>query len=355
MKKLSKGDMEDLVHLSFFVEIGKAIVSSHSLTEILNRIMEQIGKIFSPLNWSLFLKDHKTGELVFKVVVGEASEKLKGMRISGKEGITGWIASTGQAVIIEDVEKDKRFNKDIDRMTGFTTKSIIGVPLKSGDRVLGVIELINKLNGDAFTPFELTVLSTIADFAAIAIEKAYYVQAIKRISRQDHLTGCLNRRSMDLVLQREMERHRRSGTPFSVLLLDINGFKQINDSKGHQYGDEVLQCCAQILQEHVRQVDYVARYGGDEFAVIMPETGRESAAMVRQRILTYIEERNRRDDTQFPFKASIGISTLDDEEVDDVESLIENSDRDMYSQKGKGASMRIDENLLDFLEDEQRS
>ncbi|MBN2050649.1 MAG: sensor domain-containing diguanylate cyclase [Spirochaetales bacterium] len=346
-----KGNIEEYVHLSFFVDVGKAIVSAKGLSDILNRIMEQIGKIFCPLNWSLLLKDPRADELVFKVVVGEAADVLRETRISTQEGISGWIARTGQSVIIEDVSKDKRFNDRIDRITGFTTSSIIGVPLKTGDKVLGVIELINKLNGQAFTPFELKVLSTIADFAAIAIEKEYYIRAIRKISRQDHLTGCLNRRSMDIILSREMERSRRRKIPLSILMLDIDDFKKINDIYGHLHGDEVLKVCADTLFRNVRKIDYVVRYGGDEFAVIMPDTDAEAAEGVRERIVKEIAEREQSRE-RYRFSASVGVSTTDAEGELDVNGLLAKTDQDMYFQKERKEPLYIDENLFDFLEDE---
>jgi diguanylate cyclase (GGDEF)-like protein len=346
------GNIEELVRLSFFVDIGKVIVSAKNLSEIMHKIMEQIGKIFTPLNWSLLLVDPRTNELVFKIVVGEAADILRETRISMDSGISGWIARTGQAVIIEDVSKDKRFNDQIDRMTGFDTKSIIGVPLKTGNKVLGVIELINKLNGECFTPFELKILSTIADFSAIAIEKAYYIRAIRKISRQDHLTGCLNRRSMDIILSREIERSRRRETILSVILLDINDFKKINDMFGHPYGDQVLKVCSEILQRNVRKIDYVIRYGGDEFAVIMPDTDEEAANRVRDRILQEIEDRDKAKE-KYTFSASVGVSTAYKEGVLDIDGLIQRTDQDMYFQKEQKEPLYIDENLLDFLDDEE--
>ena len=217
-------DTQDLVNLSFFVDVGKAIVSAKTIKEILNRVMAQVGTIFAPRNWSLLLVDPKTKELVFKLAVGEVSDKLQGLRITSDEGITGWIYNTGQAVVIEDVSKDSRFSDRIDKLTNFTTESIIGVPLKSGEKVLGIIELINKLNGQPFTSFDLKILSTIADFTAIAIERAFYVRAIERLSSQDHLTNVLNRRSFDYIMQHETERCKRHGNRLSILLIDIDSF-----------------------------------------------------------------------------------------------------------------------------------
>lgn len=343
--------MEELVHLSFFSQIGKAIVASNSLSGILNNVMEQIGKIFSPMNWSLLLKDPKSNELVFKIVVGEAADQLQDARIPIDRGISGWIARTGQAVIIEDVSKDHRFSDHLDKQTGFTTTSIIGVPLKTENKVIGVIELINKLNGETFSPLELNVLSTIADFSAIAIEKAYYIQAIKRISRIDHLTGCLNRRSMDQILKREIERSKRQNLPLSVLLVDIDKFKQINDQMGHGHGDQVLKACSRLLHDHIRSIDFLVRYGGDEFAVIMPNTDRSAAEQVRLRILQEIKKQEHQD---YAFSASIGLGTLDRAGHGDIDTLLKASDKDMYQQKQpQQEAIEIDKNLFAFYEHEE--
>ncbi len=343
--------IDDLVHLSFFVEIGKAIVAAKSIREILDQVMDKVGFIFAPRNWSLLLRDSKTDELVFKVAVGEASDKLIGKRIPVHEGITGWIVTTGQPAIIEDVTKDKRFSDKIDQMTGFKTRSLIGVPLKTDNRVLGVIELINKLNDEPFTPLELKILSSIADFAAIAIERAFYVRAIQKISRMDHLTGVLNRRSFDTILNQEIERSSRYQTNLSVLLIDINSFKQINDTHGHLVGDEVLKDCAARLQNNVRKVDHVARFGGDEFAIVMPNTSAELAQNVKQRILDDIAGKSNAENIP-DYRVSIGLHTSFSEGAFDI---LRNTDKALYREKDKKEPITVEENLLDFIEDEEKA
>ncbi len=343
------GDIEDLVHLSFFVDIGKAISSSTSINEILKKVMEQIGEIFTPINWSLLLVDRKANELIFKIAVGNAADKLQGKRIPLKTGITGWIVATGQPVIIQDVKTDKRFDASLDKMTGFTTKSLIGVPLKTGNKVIGVIELINKLNGQLFTPFEMKILSTIADFAAIAIEKAFYIQAMRRISMQDYLTGLLNRRSLDSIIKHEIERSKRFLTPLSILIIDIDDFKKINDTYGHLKGDDVLIFFANLLKRNVRQVDYVARFGGDEFTVVMPDTPVEQAESVKERILCDLKLSCENNKT-LPFAVSIGLCSSGPE---DVENILQATDMDLYENKEQKEPVDINKNLFDFISSEK--
>jgi diguanylate cyclase (GGDEF)-like protein len=347
MKTEAQHETSDLIHLSFFTEIGTAIASARTVREVLERVMEHVGKIFAPRNWSLLLVDQKRKELVFTVVVGKAADKLRGKRIPIEEGVTGWIARTGQTVIIEDPRKDSRFNPKIDEATGFVTESIIGVPLRSGKRIFGVIELINKINGEPFTPFDLQVLSTIADFAAVAIEKAFYINAIKRISREDPLTGLLNRRSMDAVLERETERSRRYRSVTSVLLIDVDDFKKINDTHGHLAGDEVLKRCADILRNSVRKIDYVIRFGGDEFVVIMPDTSSENGERARDRILKAIAEDCAKPGA-CPFTVSIGLHTGESADLYDILNL---TDRDLYRRKEAKEPLKLDESLLDCLDD----
>ena len=114
--------------------------------------MEQIGVVFAPAYWSLLLRNASTGDLKFAVVIGSGVEKLKGQALRRGTGIAGWMAESGHDVIIEDVTKDDRFDSSMDQMTDFTTKSIIGIALKTRDKVFGVIELINKLDGSRFAP-----------------------------------------------------------------------------------------------------------------------------------------------------------------------------------------------------------
>lgn len=270
---------------SFFIELGKPLAKAKTLKETLSIVMYQVGNIFQPVNWSLLLKDSTRNEMVFSVVVGSRKKQLQGMRIPMDQGIVGHIMRTGESLIVKNVADDNRFCKMVDQTTGFQTRSIIGVPLKTDEKNFGVIELINKISGEDFTPMELTVLEAIAEYAAIAIERSYYHHTLKNLALIDSLTGLKNRISFESIAKNSDASLKRYGVRRCVLLLDIVSFRQINEKKGFSGGNDVLKTVAEILKNDLRQGDEIFRYGGDKFVILMPHTNREAGEQIRQRVM----------------------------------------------------------------------
>jgi len=339
-------DMDDLIRLSVFSAIGTSIVSERSVHGVLDRVMEHVASFFGPLNWSLLLIDAGSSELVFARAVGRSGSSLVGKRLPLGEGVAGWVAAHGTPAIVEDTQADPRFSERMDGITGFRTESIVAVPLRSGDRVFGVIELLNRLDGRPFAAYDMRVLSTIADFAAIAVEKAYYLAEARRLSELDPLTGALNRRGLAKVVERETARLARYGGDLSVILADVDKFKAINDRLGHAAGDEVLKSVAAAIMSAVRRPDSVARYGGDEFLVLMPQTGPEDAEIARER-LEEVLARSGKECGTAPYSVTLGVHTS--REVD-FEEVFRESDRDLY--RRKTGSRELGENLLAALDAE---
>lgn len=322
-------NIDEFIQLSFFADIGLSIAAAKSINEAMHQIMKKIGEVFAPLTWSLLLVKEETQELYFKLVTGECADKLRGLGFSSDEGIAGWIVQNGEPALIPDVSKDERFSSRMDQVTGFTTKSIIGVPLKVNDKVIGVIEVINKLDRDPFTAKELKILTTIADVAAITIEKVYYMNALKDMANIDPLTGIFNRRSFENQLNKEIERCKRYQQSLAALMLDIDNFKQLNDEQGHLTGDEVLKNLGRILKDNVRKVDIVARYGGDEFVILMPHTNKEEALVVRDKIFEILENENR-EGKEAPYSVSFGVSSVSS---DKAVNILKQADADLLKQK----------------------
>ncbi len=339
--------MDDLIRLSVFSSIGTSIVSERSIRGVLDRVMEHVASFFGPLNWSLLLVDAARSELVFALAVGRAGKSLVGTRLPLSEGIAGWVATHGTPAIVEETGADSRFSERMDGITGFRTESVVAVPLRSGDKVFGVIELLNRLDGRAFSAFDMRVLSTIADFAAIGVEKAFYLAEARRLSELDPLTGALNRRGLAKVIERETSRLARYGGSLSVVLADVDKFKAINDSQGHAAGDEVLKSVAATLMAAVRRPDSVARYGGDEFLVVLPQTGPEEAEIARVRLAELLEKAG--SSSPVPYSVTLGAHTSQDVDFDEI---FRGSDRDLY--RRKGGSLVLGESLLEALDAERR-
>jgi diguanylate cyclase (GGDEF)-like protein len=337
--------MDDLIRLSVFSGIGTSIIAERSIRGVLDRVMEHVGSFFGPLNWSFLLVDAAKGELVFARVVGRSAESLTGTRIAIGEGIAGWVAQHGSCAFVEAPSEDPRWSDRLDLLTGFKTESIIAVPLRSGDKVFGVIELLNRLDGKAFSAFDMRVLSTIADFAALAVEKAYYLAEARRVSERDHLTGALNRRGLSRVIDREAARRSRYGGNLSVVLADVDRFKAINDGFGHAAGDEVLKAVARSLAGAMRGADSLARYGGDEFLVLMPATGPEDAEIARTRFDEVLQKAGAAHSP--PFSVSLGVHTSGNADFDE---LFRESDKDLY--RRKVGPLAIGDNLLAAIDDE---
>lgn len=317
-------------------EVAKTLTSTLDLKEVLNQIMEMVAEIFQPQDWSLLMLDQEREELYFAVAVGKASERLKKVRLKLGEGIAGWVAKTGQALITENAYKDPRFAQWVDQFTGFETRSIACLPLISKGKVLGVMELLGK-DSKKMNPQDLQLLGTLTDFAAIAIENAKFVQKIKELTVIDDVTGLYNSRYLHTLLETEISRSLRYRAPFSLIFLDLDHFKLVNDNHGHLIGSRLLKEVGTLYKFCLRTIDWALRYGGDEFIIILPRTGKKEALMVCQRLRRAINDSLffEKENLSIQITASYGISTFP-EDARDKEGIIKLADQAMYLVKKSG-------------------
>ncbi len=169
--------------------------------------------------------------------------------------------------------------------------SIIGIPLIMDAEVVGVMNLVRSHMGE-FSLSEIRLLTLLADQAALAIKNAHLHQAVTEQARQDVLTGLPNRRALDERLDESISQSKLTGRPFSVVMMDLDGFKNINDTYGHETGDGVLKQVATCLFEHLRSTDFLARYGGDEMTLVLPDTDLPQAGFVSQKLLDSLRALN---------------------------------------------------------------
>src|SRR5579864_6813254 len=331
-------DRRQIPELSIFHDVAKALTSTLNLDSVLQTIMEKMAEYFRPDTWSLLMVDEVTDELYFAIAVGDASESLKSVRLKVGEGIAGWVAKHGEQLIVPDVYTDPRFAKRIDDMTKWRTRSMICVPLRAKHRTLGVIQLINCVL-DNFSDRELFFLQALCDYAAIAIENAKAVERIQELTITDDCTGLYNARHLYKTLEAEVYRSARFGYEFSVIFLDLDHFKHVNDTYGHLVGSKLLQEIGFKIKSQLRLIDYAFRYGGDEFVILLPQTDKSSALVVAKRIQDMM--RNTiflaEDGLNLNVRCSMGLATYPEDakssheiirQADEMMYMVKNSSRD---------------------------
>ncbi|MGE0085359.1 MAG: diguanylate cyclase, partial [Desulfococcaceae bacterium] len=315
--------------------------------EVFCRVLKIIGGYFSPQNWSLLLMDENTGRLRFDISMGVDADRLKEVYIEKGEGIVGWVCEHGIPVLVEDVQNDRRFSPRVDQILGFTTHAVVCVPLINGkNRVVGAIELINKISPpslksvrgectswicptcETFTETDMKILAAIGTFTGIAAENAFLYQKVEEMAQTDSLTGISNRLCFQEILACESEKARRCGHYICILMIDVDDFKNVNDNYGHLTGDRVLCDIARILRSSVRESDFVARFGGDEFVVLMPFAGESEGLRLAKRIQEMIREWNEKERIPgLKMEVSIGVHACGPENIN---NLLLEADREMY-------------------------
>src|SRR6184192_735863 len=324
--------------LHIFHDVAKALTSSLDLDSILQTIMEKMAEYFRPDTWSLLMVDEEKDELYFAIAVGTASETLKNVRLKVGEGIAGWVAKHGERLIVPDVYTDPRFAKRIDEMTKLETRSIICVPLRSKLRVLGVIQLVN-VHMEHFTDQETFFLQSLCDYAAIAIENARSVEKIQELTITDDCTGLYNARHLHRTLETEVYRSSRFGYEFTVLFIDLDHFKLVNDTHGHLVGSKLLSEIGYLIKAQLRLIDFAFRYGGDEFVIMLPQTGKDAALTVAKRLRDNLRTTPfcSQEALNLIIKASIGVATYPHDaktphdvirQADEMMYLVKNTTRD---------------------------
>jgi len=247
--------------------------------------------------------------------------------------VANWVIAQGAEFLSADVSKDRRGAPN-------ARGTAVGLPLSCRNRTLAVLVGLDPQPSSAAPSLGTTVLAamrTLLEPAAIALDNAMAFQKAEALSVTDDLTGLSNSRYLNLVLRREEKRSIRSGKPLSVLFIDMDGFKNVNTNHGHMAGSKALVEAANVIRACARETDVVARFGGDEFALILPDTGREGAISVAERIrdrlraFSFLELEG----LSLRLTASIGIATLPDI-TGSAEELLKAADRAMYQVKDSG-------------------
>lgn len=323
---------ERVRHLSMATEIGKLLVSTLDLNAVLELIVDGVAQVTGADRCSIMLleQDH----LRIAAALGLPEEVRQGARVRLGEGIAGWVAAHGRSLLISDIDREDRFRRA--EAGRYKAKSLLSVPLLYKERVQGVINVNSTDPARVWTESDESLLTHFAGQAAIAIENARLYQQLEELATTDPVTGINNHRAFQEALGSELSRAERHGQHVSLLLLDVDHFKRINDELGHQRGDAVLRRVGALLSQQLRSMDTVARYGGEEFAVIMPQTAKTDALRSAERLRAAVE-------SEFVnilpesggMTISIGVSTFPDDAAAKDE-LIRAADAALYRAKHRG-------------------
>ncbi len=198
-------------------------------------------------------------------------------------GLTYSVARNGQQIVVKDMSNHPLYAEAPKSWTG----SIVGIPLKTNNHVVGVMNLSRSMPGD-FAPSELRLMGLLADHAAVAISNASLHQLVSKQAYSDSVTGLPNRRALDERLEREISQAKRAGHSFAIVMMDLDGFKNVNDTYGHAVGDQVLRAVFTHLAAGLRSTDFLARYGGDELTLILCHTEPSAARVVVEKTIEKI-------------------------------------------------------------------
>ena len=265
---------------AFLNSVSKTAISSEDAEQMLAEIVSNIQKNFQFDHIGIGILDYATKEIEIRAEAGTTAHE-KGKKIPLGAGIVGRVARTGEAALVNASDSSQL------QAVRPNARTVLCIPITYGDTLLGVLNVESEKE-NAISPEDVLVMNTLADLLATALHNSFVFQKLQTQSITDGLTGIKTRRFFWESLSAEWKRASRSGRPFSVVLVDLDKFKEVNDTFGHLEGDLVLARVGRLLEQKCRQSNVVARYGGDEFIILMPETGVEQAQILAERLRLWL-------------------------------------------------------------------
>jgi diguanylate cyclase (GGDEF)-like protein len=320
-------ERERATQLQAINSIAKHATSVLELNELVHSVCALVQRCFPCDHASVLLKEEDN--LVLRAHAGSLALRFaEGEQVAYTKD---WWKTTFESATIRG-EGDI---PDAGSLTSLSDEAVsrLSVPMISYGQPLGLLVLSSRTR-NFFEHTDTQPLESVADIFASAIQNAHYVQKVKQLAYLDGLTGIFNRRYFDIRISEEIERARRYGTDLSIIIVDVDRFKTLNDDFGHLLGDEVLRQVSSLLSRHVRKIDVVCRYGGEEFAILLPQTASQQALTVADKLRAALAE------WQFPgvprsLTISGGVAMFPDHGIT-RDQLVQAADAALYAAKQAG-------------------
>jgi diguanylate cyclase (GGDEF)-like protein len=329
--------------LTTLTELMRTSASTLAVSDLFDVVLDRSTASVEAEQGSLMLLDEDRNELVVKAIKGLNPKIVEAMRIRPGEGISGSVFAEGKPLLVSNLETDERVLQQ--KRPRYRTRSFVSLPLRADDKTIGVLNVADKASGDPFTSYDLDLLTSIATYTMIAVQRSEFhrrTEELKTISITDALTGLLNRGHFQERLAEEVERFKRHKLPFSLIMIDIDDFKRLNDTHGHMVGDEALVTTAKAIRNSIRAIDMAARYGGEEFTVILPQTNKQASRTMAQRIGRAVARtpiRSTKGDVLY-LTVSLGAASFPDDATT-LDELLQRADQAMYEAKRRGKNQAV--------------
>jgi len=309
------------------VDIVRAVSASLEPVKIAELLVERAATWVPAPCWAVVSSD-MSGQLAVLAERGLTPEMGAAVY-----AIAGWVMQRGEEFVTADLRHDTRVRDG-------SVATVVAFPLSCRGRHVGAIVGLDQqasTRDPRLAPSVLRSVRVLLEPASVALDSALLLQRAEALSVTDDLTHLYNFRYLNQVLRRETKRASRSGRPLSLLFIDLDGFKSINDAHGHLFGSRALVEAAAVIRGSARETDVVARFGGDEFALVLPDTGGDGAYSVGERIRERIAAHSflAGDGLDIHLTASVGVATLPDAAAS-AEELMQAADKAMYLVKESG-------------------
>jgi diguanylate cyclase (GGDEF)-like protein len=313
-------------------KVGRSVTSTLELDEVLRRIVDAAVWLTKAEEGYLALVEEESNQLYLRAIKSVSENQTRNLNLPTNDSLIHKVIETRRPLRTAKRPEEK----PIKVASGFLVRSLLHVPLVSKGNALGVLGVDNIADPSPFSETEEFLLATLADYATVAIENAHLYTHIQQTAITDELTGLYNRRGLFELGKREVERSLRFGRQLPVLMIDIDFFKEVNDTYGHMTGDQVLRVLAQRFRRNVREIDIVGRYGGEEFVILLLENDLPTALMIAERLRLLVSSIPvHTDQGLIDVTVSMGVTAVA-QDVRDLPTLLQRADEALYTAKSSG-------------------